>query len=81
MTIPFWLAVTTYLENHQWVVLSDTNFWGYLIGLAGGTFALLMTVNALGSQFQKIADNNFVVHKVPGLIFIGLGLYNFYEWL
>ncbi len=75
MTIPFWLAITTYLENDEWINVNDFGFWTYLIGLSAGTFCLLLTVNALGNRFTKIADNPFLVHKVPGFLLLGLGVY------
>ena len=75
MTIPFWLAITTYLENDGLVEVAEYGFWAYLIGLASGTFCLLMTVDALGKRFTKISDNQFLVHKVPGFILLGLGVY------
>lgn len=75
MTIPFWLAITTYLENDEWINVNDFGFWTYLIGLSAGTFCLLLTVNALGKRFTKIADNPFLVHKVPGFLLLGLGVY------
>ncbi len=75
MTIPFWLAITTYLENDELIRVNDFNFWIYLIGLSSGTFCLLLTVNALGQRFTKIADNRFLVHKVPGILLLGLGVY------
>jgi len=75
MTIPFWLAITTYLENDGLVSVDGACFWMYLVGLTAGTFCLLLTVNALGSQFTRIADNKFLVHKVPGLILLGIGTY------
>ncbi|MEO9482811.1 MAG: LysE family transporter [Ekhidna sp.] len=75
MTIPFWLAITTYLENDHWINVDEYGFWMYLIGLSTGTFCLLLTVNALGKRFTKIADNPFLVHKVPGFFLFGLGVY------
>ncbi|MEM6814988.1 MAG: LysE family transporter [Bacteroidota bacterium] len=75
MTIPFWLAITTYLVNDGLVRVTELGYWVYLIGLALGTFCLLLTVDALGKQFTQIADNRFLVHKVPGFILIGLGVY------
>lgn len=78
LTIPFWLAVTAYLDTHGWVTLGGNNFWAYIIGLASGTFMLLVSVDLLGSKFQKIADNQFLVHRVPGFILISMGLYNFW---
>lgn len=81
MTIPFWLALTTYLENDGWISISDYGFWLYLTGISAGTFCLLLTVDALGKRFSQVADNNFLVHKVPGFILLGLGLYYFSKLL
>lgn len=75
MTIPFWLAITTYLENDGLVEVTEFGFWAYLIGLSAGTFCLLLTVDALGKRFSRIADNKFLVHKVPGFILLALGVY------
>ncbi|MDE0472565.1 MAG: LysE family transporter [Ekhidna sp.] len=75
MTIPFWLAITTYLENDRLIDLSSAGFWMYLTGLAVGTFCLLLTINALGKRFTKISDNKLLVYKVPGILLIGLGTY------
>ncbi len=75
MTIPFWLAITTYLENDALIDVTDFGFWAYLIGLSTGTFCLMLTVNALGKRFTQISDNNFLVHKIPGIILIILGMY------
>lgn len=80
LTIPFWLAVTAYLQNHQLIELNGMHFWWYLVGISSGTFTLLLTVRKLGARFASIADNHFLVHKVPGLIFIGLGFYNLIDW-
>lgn len=81
LTIPFWLTVTAFLQSNGWINLEGSNFWLYLVGLSLGTFLLLLTVNFLGNKFTNIADNNFLVHKVPGLIFIGLGVYNLAGWI
>ena len=75
MTIPFWLAITTYLENDGLIEVIGYSFWMYLLGLTAGTFCLLLTVDALGKRFTQIADNKFIVHKVPGFILFGLGVY------
>lgn len=75
LTIPFWLGVTTYLLSTNWISLDGHFFWTYLAGLAVGTYILLITVDILGSKFQKISDNKFVVHKLPGILFTSMGLY------
>ncbi len=81
LTIPFWLTVTAFLQSNHWINLVGMNYWWYLIGLSSGTLSLLLTVNYLGNKFTSIANNNFLVHKVPGLIFIGLGVYNLAGWM
>lgn len=80
LTVPFWLAVTAYLQSNNWVSLSGNLFWIYLVGISTGTFALLMTVRSVGARFRQVADNNFLVHKVPGIVFLLLGLYNLVKW-
>ena len=81
LTIPFWLTVTAYLQANQWISLKEYHFWIYISGLTVGTFLLLLTVNRLGSKFTNIANNQCLVHKVPGIAFLGLGLYNIYQWV
>lgn len=81
LTIPFWLAVTAYLQSNNWITLNGSLFWAYLIGISTGTFALLLTIRALGSKFENIAENSFLVYKVPGMVFIILGIYNIFGWL
>ena len=44
MTIPFWLMVTAYIQNHDLIPLDGMAYWFYLIGISSGTFLLLMTV-------------------------------------
>lgn len=75
MTIPFWLAITTYLENDGLVDISGLGFWIYLVGLSSGTFCLLLSVNALGKRFSKIAENKLIVRQLPGATLFGLGAY------
>jgi threonine/homoserine/homoserine lactone efflux protein len=78
LTLPYWLVVTTYLETHQWVQLQGIRYWAYISGISVGTFLLMIFVDVLGNKFKQVSDNSFLVHKVPGLIFLGMGLYNFY---
>ena len=81
LTIPFWLTVTAYLQANHWIDLEGALYWLYLVGISSGTLCLLLTVNSLGQKFTNIANNQFLVHKIPGLVFIGLGLYNLYQWI
>lgn len=75
MTIPFWLTITTYLEDDGLINVDGLGLWMYLIGLAAGTFCLLLLVDALGGKFKKIADNTFITHRLPGFLLLGLGIY------
>ncbi len=81
LTIPFWLAVTAYLQQRAWITLEGSHFWVYLTGITLGTLALLYLVKLLGARYSQISDNHVLVHVIPGLTFIGLGLVNLYDWL
>ena len=81
LTLPYWLTVTAYLQTHQLISLEGSLFWYYLMGISVGTFILLVSIILLGRKFSRIADNQFLVHRLPGLIFIGLGTYNIIIWL
>lgn len=78
LAIPFWLAVTAYLQSMGWVVLNDTNYLIYVAGISSGTFLLLACVTWLGARFSFIQNNDFIIYRVPGLIFLSMGLYTFY---
>ena len=78
LTIPFWLGMTTYLQANGWVSVSGNLFWAYTIGLAVGTLGLLITVEFLGTKFQRIAGSSFLVFRLPGIIFLGMGGYYSY---
>ncbi len=80
MTVPFWLAVTAYLQTNQWIILDGNNFYAYISGISIGTFLLLAVVTQLGSKFKTIANNQFITHKLPGLAFLAMGGYNLYLW-
>ncbi len=81
LTLPYWLTVTAYLQTHDLISLEGWLFWYYLIGISVGTFLLMISIIMLGRKFSNIADNQFLVHRLPGLIFIGLGTYNIVIWL
>lgn len=81
LTLPYWLTVTAYLQTHSLISLEGSSYWLYLVGISTGTFLLLLSILAIGRRFQRIADNQFLVHKLPGFIFVGLGIYNVIIWL
>jgi len=80
LAVPFWVAVTAYLQNHQFIVLTSPYlFWGYLLGISLGTLVLLLLVTQLAQKFRNLFQNNLLVNKLPGLIFVGMGLYTFWS--
>ncbi|UXX80934.1 LysE family translocator [Reichenbachiella carrageenanivorans] len=76
LSIPFWLMVTDYLQSMGWVALTHQNFWVYVAGVSVGTFSLLVIVVRLGAKFTTVQGNTFLIYRVPGLIFIGMGLWS-----
>lgn len=74
LSIPFWLGMTTYLSSNGWLHLGSDS-WFYIFGLASGTFFLMIMVDLLGSRFRAVADNRWVVHRLPGILFMIMGLY------
>jgi threonine/homoserine/homoserine lactone efflux protein len=79
LAIPFWLAVTAYLDNINWINLTDNNFLFYVIGISVGTFSLLAVLTWLGAKFSAVQGNKFVILRVPGLIFISMGVYTYFQ--
>jgi len=80
LAVPFWVAVTAYLQNHQFIVLTSPYlFWGYVLGICLGTLVLLLLVAQLAQKFRNLFQNNLLVNKLPGLIFVGMGLYTFWS--
>lgn len=80
LTVPFWLAVTAYLQKHEWISLDGFKLYAYAAGIAVGTFVLLLAVTQLGSKFKTIANNRYIVHVIPGILFMCMGLYSYYQW-
>ena len=79
MAIPFWLAITVYLQNMGWLNLSDTNYFIYLAGISSGTFLLLLLLAQLGSRFSFIRTNKFILYRIPGLTFMFMGIYTVFQ--
>ena len=80
LAIPFWVAVTAYLQSEAFITLSSNyRILIYVTGICGGTFALLMLVGVLSRRFLIVFQNSLLVYKLPGLIFIGMGVYTFWS--
>jgi len=79
LAIPFWVAVTAYLQNHHLVTLNTSaSFWSYIVGICLGTLILLLMVGQMAQRFQHF-QGNLLVNKLPGLIFVGMGVYTFWS--
>jgi len=81
LSIPFWLAVTAYLQANKWINLSNLGFWSYISGISTGTFLLLISIVFLAAKYSIILNNHFLVYRVPGLLFIGMGGWSLYQWM
>lgn len=81
LAIPFWLAVTAYLQQEGWVLLKGSSFWTYLLGIFLGSVILLFLAIGLGNRFTRISDNRLLVHVLPGIAFLSLGVYYLYQWI
>lgn len=81
MVIPFWLGVTAYLQNTKLIVITWYNLFIYVTGISIGTFLLVVTVAYLSHRFQKVVENKNLVSKIPGIVFLSMGLYSFYLWI
>lgn len=79
LAIPFWLAMTVYLQGMNWIDLSGYNYLIYVAGISTGTFLLLAVVTQFGARFAFVQSNKFIVYRVPGIIFLALGIYTFYK--
>ncbi len=80
LSIPFWLAVTAYLQSHGWISVEGWSFWTYLVGIFLGSIVTLILAIRLGNRFTAISDNQLLVHVLPGVTFLSLGAYNLYLW-
>ena len=77
LAIPFWVGVTAYLRSNEWVDTSGGNIYLYALAVSLGTVALLSVVAVLAKKTAPLLQQNKVVKKLPGWIFIGLGVYTF----
>ncbi|MEQ8811268.1 MAG: LysE family transporter [Imperialibacter sp.] len=80
MVIPFWLAVTAYLQSRSIVIIKGYDLFIYVAGISAGTFALMASVAYLSNRFQKVVENRKTVNKIPGIVLLTMGLYSFYNW-
>lgn len=82
LAIPFWIAITAYLETNNWISLNSSNEFVYVSGISTGTISLLLTLVFLG----KKASNFFMANqdkakKIPGIVLLTLGIYSLIQLL
>ena len=80
LAIPYWIGVTAFLQHQQWIVLNDNNKYIYVSGISTGTFLLLLTLSLLANLVAPFVQNSQLVKKLPGLIFLALGLYSMFKF-
>ncbi len=80
LAIPFWLAVTSYLQGNGWVVLHGFGGWIYLLGVVLGSLTTLFLAARLGRVFSQLSDNRWLVNFLPGALFIAMAAWNFFQW-
>lgn len=77
LAIPFWMAMTVYLQTYGWVDLSDHfSLHAYLLGVSMGTLVLLMLLAYLAKKVVTHFNHNTYLQKMPGTVLILLGLYS-----
>jgi len=81
LAIPFWIAITAYLQSNGWLVLTKTNQFIYITGLALGTLALLSLLAFLSSRVSHLMQGRSLVKKIPGIVLLSLGIYSLLEYV
>lgn len=77
LAIPFWMAITAYLETYGWIDLSDVlTLHAYLLGVSTGTIALFMLLAYLAKRAVTYFNPNSYLQKIPGTLLILLGVYS-----
>lgn len=77
LAIPFWMAMTAYLESYGWVDLSDQlRLHAYLLGVSMGTLVLFMLLAYLARKVVTQFNHPHILSKLPGTLLILLGIYS-----
>ncbi len=79
LAIPYWVAITAYLESHNWITIDNSiTLHGYLLGVSLGAGSLLILLAYLTKHISKSIQHKNI-KMVPGIILIILGLYALFE--
>ena len=77
LAIPFWMAITGYLESYGWVDLSqNAALHAYLVGVSMGSLVLFMLLAYLAKSIVSHLQPSAYLHKLPGTLLITLGVYS-----
>ena len=80
LAMPFWLGLTSYLQINGLIDLNGMNYWSYVMGVFLGELTLLLIIVRIGVRFIRVAGSRTIVHIIPGIAFIILGIVNFVQW-
>jgi threonine/homoserine/homoserine lactone efflux protein len=76
LALPFWVAMTAYIKSQGWADLSsDFELHSYLLGVALGGIALMMSLAYLAKKVVASFRENKSLKKIPGITLLALGLY------
>lgn len=82
LALPFWIAITAYLNVQGWVLLPDnTHLHVYLLGISLGAFALLVLLAYMAKHMVSMLKAGSSIKLVPGLVLLALGIYAFVGYL
>jgi threonine/homoserine/homoserine lactone efflux protein len=78
MAIPFWVGITAYLKEQNWLTLdTQWHIHSYVLGTSVGVFLLLFLFIYLAEWVSRYIKNNWLVKLIPGVTLLILGLYAF----
>ena len=81
LAIPYWIAMTAYLQTQQWIDLSShLNLHGYLLGVFLGAFLILLLIAKLANRLADIFTHSKLLKKIPGVTLLILGVYALIQW-
>lgn len=82
MVIPYWIFYGTLLMDRGWLEKKDWNVLVFSVGAMSGAFLLLVVYAYLGDRvLSRSAQITKWVNQFIGLILIGFGIYQLWEYI
>ena len=82
LILPFWVGTTAYLNGMKWIDLSSNpSLHSYLIGASLGSLSVFVLFIYLAKKIVVKLHHEATLHKIPGIVLLGLGLYAFIKYL